>query len=135
VASAVTGILGRRAVTSSVYSPIKPGPLSAGVASTFRGASYREVTYDQATALYRVYGGKSGQLGSFWTATPPTGALRSRIDLALNPQWGNTASQVVRIDVPAGVKMYEGYAASQAGLVGGGTQVFIPNVNPLWIVR
>ena len=135
MASAVTGLLGRRAIASAVYSPVNPGPLSAGVASTFRGASYREVTYDQVTTLYRVYGGKSSQLGSFWTATPPTGALRSRIDLALNPQWGNTANQVVRIDVPAGVKMYEGYAASQGGLVGGGTQVFMPQVNPLWIVK
>jgi len=135
MASAVAGFLGRRALTSTVYSPVNPGPLSAGIASTFRGASYREVTYDQVTTLYRVYGGKSGQLGSFWTATAPTGALRSRIDLALNPQWGNTANQVVRIDVPAGVKMYEGYAASQGGLVGGGTQVFMPQVNPLWIVK
>jgi filamentous hemagglutinin len=135
MASVVTGLLGRRAITATVYSPVNPGPLSAGVAGSFRGASYREVIYDQATTLYRVYGGKSGQLGSFWTATSPTGALRSRIDLALNPQWGNTASQIVRIDVPAGVKMYEGYAASQGGLVGGGTQVFIPNVSPLWIVK
>lgn len=135
IASAVTGFLGRRAVTSTLYGPASPGPLSAGIANTFRGASYREVTYDHATTLYRVYGGRSGQLGSFWTATAPTGPLRSRIDLALNPQWGNTASQVVRIEVPAGVKMYEGYAAAQGGLVGGGTQVFVPNVNPLWIVR
>jgi hypothetical protein len=135
MASAMTGLLGRRAINATVYSPVNPGPLSAGIASTFRGASYREVTYDQITTLYRVYGGRSGQLGSFWTSTPPTGALRSRIDLALNPQWGNTANQVVRIDVPAGVKMYEGYAASQGGLVGGGTQVFIPQVNPLWIVK
>lgn len=135
MASVVTGFLGRRAISSTVYSPVNPGPLSAGIANTFRGASYREVTYGQATTLYRVYGGKSGQLGSFWTATPPSGALRSRIDLALNPQWGNTANQVVRIEVPAGVKMYEGYAASQGGLVGGGTQVFIPQVNPLWIVK
>jgi hypothetical protein len=135
MASAMTGFLRRRAVSATIHSPVNPGPLSAGVASTFRGASYREVTYDQVTTLYRVYGGKSGQMGSFWTATPPTGALRSRIDLALNPQWGNTANQVVRIDVPAGVRMYEGYAASQGGLVGGGTQVFIPQVNPLWIVK
>jgi hypothetical protein len=135
VVSSLAGYLGRRAVTSAAYSPLNPGPLSTGVASTFRGASYREVTYDQATRLYRVYGGKSGQLGSFWTATAPTGALRSRIDLALNPQWGNSATQVVRIDVPSGVTMYEGYAASQGALVGGGSQVFIPHVNPAWIVR
>lgn len=135
MASALVGYFGRRAATSVSYSPVNPGPLSAGIANTFRGASYREVTYAQPTSLYRVYGGTSGQLGSFWTTTSPTGALRSRIDLGLNPLWGNTATQVVRIEVPAGVRMYEGFAASQGSLVGGGTQVYIPQVNPAWIVR
>ena len=78
--------------------------------------------------------GRSGQIGSYWSTTAPTGVLRSRIELALNPRWGNSANQVVAIDVPAGVKMYEGIAASQGGLVGGGTQVFVPSVNPAWIV-
>jgi hypothetical protein len=135
MATFAMGAFGRRAITSIAYGPMNPGPLSAGVAATFRGGAYREVMYDHTVQLYRVYGGRAGQLGSFWTATAPTGMLRSRIDLALNPQWGNSASQVVRINVPPGTRMYEGYAASQGGLVGGGTQVFVPNVNPVWIIK
>jgi hypothetical protein len=37
--------------------------------------------------------------------------------------------------VPSGRTVYEGFAAPQGGLVGGGSQVVIPNVNPTWIVR
>jgi filamentous hemagglutinin len=135
VGSAIAGGAGRSTASVVAHSPLNPGPLSAGIAGTFRGGSYTESVYQQTTRLYRVYGGRSGQLGSFWSRTPPTGPLRSQIDLALNPQWGNTASQVVRIDVPAGVRIYEGFAAPQGGLVGGGSQVFVPNVNPAWIVR
>jgi len=134
LASAAVGITGRAATYAVLYGPLNPGPLSAAVAASFRGGSYSEVVYADAVRLYRVYGGRSGQLGSYWSATAPTGVLRSRIELALNPRWGNSANQVVAIDVPAGVKMYEGIAASQGGLVGGGTQVFVPSVNPAWIV-
>ena len=62
-------------------------------------------------------------------------ALQSVIDSALDPQWGNTAQNVARIRVPAGTTIYEGAAAAQRGLVGGGNQVFIPKVDPSWIVK
>jgi hypothetical protein len=35
---------------------------------------------------------------------------------------------------PGGPTIYEGFAAAQGGLVGGGSQVVIPSVNPAWIV-
>jgi len=60
--------------------------------------------------------------------------MQATIDLALNPQWGNTAVQVARIQVPAGTTIFEGAAAAQGGLVGGGSQVFIQNVNPAWLL-
>jgi hypothetical protein len=56
--------------------------------------------------------------------------------LALKPEWGNTATQTTVIKVPAGQIIYQGTAASQGGAqIGGGSQVFIPNVSPLWIIR
>lgn len=76
----------------------------------------------------------AGRLGQFWTRTPPSGRLQSQIDLALKPAWGNTATQVTKIQVPAGTTIYEGVAAAHGGLVGGGSQVVIPSVNPAWIV-
>lgn len=51
-----------------------------------------------------------------------------------NPAWGNTAINVVKTQVPSGIRIFEGVAAPQGGLVGGGNQVFIQNVNPSWIV-
>ena len=117
------------------WNPINgPGPLGNQVASTFRSATYTELTTSEATTLYRVYGGNSPQLGPYWTRTAPSGPLQSTIDSALNPAWGNTANNVVTIQVPTGTKIFEGVAAPQGGLLGGGNQVFIQTVNPTWIV-
>ncbi|MDR7153236.1 LysM repeat protein [Sphingobium xenophagum] len=110
------------------------GPLGTEVAATFRAGAYTQSVTSETTTLYRVFGGKAGQLGSYWTRTPPAGALQSRMDLALDAAWGNTAKNVVAIEVPAGTKIYDGYAAAQGGLLGGGSQVYIPKVNPKWII-
>ena len=109
--------------------------LGEKVANTFRGASYIELTTAETTTLYRVWGGSAKEIGPYWTRTPPSGPLQSAIDSALNPAWGNTAANVTRIDVPAGVRIYEGFVAPQGGLVGVGNQVFIPKVDPAWIVK
>lgn len=51
-------------------------------------------------------------------------------------EWGNTAENVVKINVPAGTTIFEGFAESQGGfLLGGGSQVVIPNVDPSWVVK
>ena len=48
---------------------------------------------------------------------------------------GNNATNVVEIDVPIGTTFYEGVAAPQGGLVGGGNQVFFDTkVDPSWKV-
>jgi hypothetical protein len=125
-------------MASTVYGPTIAGPLPAAIANTFRGGSYVATTLTEATVFYRVYGGAAAQVsrsgGAFLTRTAPSGPLQAMIDLALNPQWGNTASLVARVRVPAGTTIYEGAAAAQGGLVGGGNQVFIPAVNPTWII-
>ena len=116
------------------FGPHVEGPLSGDVASTFRGGSYSQTTLGSDTTLYRVYGGSSPQIGPYWSRTAPSGPLQSTIDLALNPNWGNTAQNVATIRVPAGTTIYEGFTAPQGGLVGGGNQVYIPKVNPSWVV-
>ncbi|KIT17878.1 putative deoxyribonuclease RhsC [Jannaschia aquimarina] len=124
------------------YGPLNPGPLSDNIASTFRSASYSAVTTSGPTTLYRVYGGKAGQIGGFWTRTRPSGPLQSQLDSALVAAWGNTGSKVAIATVPRGTVIYEGAAASQAlkignakigELIGGGSQVYILRVNPKWI--
>jgi hypothetical protein len=120
----------------TTYTPLNgPGPLGEKVGSTFRSGTYTELTTTEPTTLYRVWGGKSAEIGPYWTRTPPSGPVQSVIDSALDPAWGNTATNVTKIQVPPGVKIYEGVAASQRGLVGGGSQVFVPKVDPGWIVR
>ncbi|WP_449122864.1 hemagglutinin repeat-containing protein [Pseudomonas sp. MPG01] len=118
------------------YNPLNQGPLPASIADTFRSATYAEVVTQKPTTLYRVYGGSANELGAYWTATKPTGPVQSIIDSALNPQWGNTAVNVVKIEVPAGTKYFEGVAAPQGGLVGGGSQVLFPKdfkIDPSWV--
>ncbi len=117
------------------YGPHVEGPLPANVANTFRGGSYSQITTQGETTLYRVYGGKSPEIGSWWSTTKPNGPLQSQMDLALDPAWGNTATKVVEIRVPKGTVIYEGAAAPQAHLPGGGVQVYIPKVNSGWVVK
>jgi hypothetical protein len=68
----------------------------------------------------------------------PTGPLQARLDSALLPEWGNTATQMSVIRVPAGTMIYEGIVAPQSTstlfLLGGGNQVYIPKVNPKWLI-
>lgn len=116
-----------------------PGPLGQKVAETFRGGSYTQEVLRQETTYYRAYGGSAGQVGSYWTTVRPSGPLQTTLDSALNPAWGNTAQNVATIRVPAGTTVYTGAAAPQslAGggqLLGGGPQVFIPNVSSSWLV-
>ncbi|GFM38036.1 hypothetical protein [Desulfovibrio psychrotolerans] len=149
LASVVSKVKGPRALTAASeagraavakggvsWNPLTgPGPLGEKVASTFRGASYTELTTTETTTLYRVWGGSAKEIGPYWTRTPPAGPVQSTIDSALNPAWGNTATNVTKIEVPAGVKIYEGAAAPQGGLVGGGNQVFIPEVDTSWVTK
>jgi filamentous hemagglutinin len=129
---------GAKATTKVIteYGPMNQGPLPKGIADTFRSGTYSEVVTQQPTTLYRVYGGTAQELGGYWTATKPAGPVQSIIDSALKPEWGNTATNVVKIEVPIGTKYFEGVAAPQGGLVGGGNQVLFPKdfkIDTSWI--
>ena len=118
------------------YGPSNEGPLPEKIANTFRSGTYDEVTTTEPTKLYRVYGGSAGEMGAYWTRTKPSGPVQSISDCALLPQWGNNATSVVEIEVPIGTKFYEGVAAPQERLVGGGNQVFFDTkVDPSWKVN
>ena len=122
----------------AAYGPMNPGPLSQDVANTFRSGTYTEMVAQQPTTLYRVYGGTASELGGYWTQTLPAGPVQSIIDTALLPQWGNSATNVVQIEIPAGTRYFTGAAAPQGGLVGGGNQVVFPQgfrVDPTWIKK
>ena len=126
---------GSKVADSIGYGPLNRGPLPESIVNTFRGGSYTENQVSEATTLFRVHGGTVGQLGQFWTRIAPAGPLQSRMDLGLNSAWGNTATQVTIIRIPAGTTIYEGFAASQGNLLGGGSQVVIQKIDPSWILR
>ncbi len=115
------------------YNPLNPGPLSREVADTFRSGTYSGRTLTQETTLYRVISDNGNPSGSYWTSVKPTGPLQAVSDYALDQKWGNRATRVVTATMPAGTVVYEGYAARQEGLPGGGIQIYVPKVNSDWI--
>lgn len=75
--------------------------------------------------LHRTYGGRASKFGQYWTVDERCGGIWDRIDLAI-PYFWNTMEDKTTLIVPKGVFIYEGYCQGQGGLVGGGSQVFIP---------
>ena len=65
----------------------------------------------------------------------PQGPLQSVVDSALDQNWGNTATNISTIKVPAGTTFYEGYASAQGGLLGGGNQIYVEKVDVSWLVK
>ena len=124
------GIAARGAGILGKFSPINRGPLAADIANTFRSATYEGKVLSEQITLYRVIGPGGNPNGPFWTRTPPSGPLQSTIDSAIDQNWRNPATTIVTRDFPAGTQIFEGAAAQQRGLVGGGDQVYIPGLGP-----
>lgn len=108
------------------FSPINPGPLAQDIAVNFRSGSYEGRMLSEDTTFYRVIGDGGNPNGPYWTSVPPSGPLQSVIDSALDQNWGNPATTTITRTFPAGTTVFEGAAAPQRGLVGGGNQVYIP---------
>lgn len=120
------------------YSLLNPGPLGDDVAANFAGGQYSEMTIGDGglsvdTPFWRVYGGEADAEGSWYALTAQVGGIQSQIDLALNPAWGNTASNVICVYLPPGTQVYVGPISYQGGFaLGGGPglsglQVYVPH--------
>ena len=117
------------------HGPMNPGPLEPKVAATFRSSSYTSRKLAEPKELWRVYSDPEKKLGAYWTDIPPSGPLQTTIDSALHYTYKNTASKIVHIRVPAGTKVYEGFAGPQGGgYLGGGPQFLLPKRLPTWEV-
>ena len=121
-----------------LYTPMNPGPLPKEIAETFTGGSYVKKVLKEDTVFYRAYGGNGKEVGRYVTRIPQNGGIQTQIDLVLNPDWGNTTEYITKVVVPKGTIIYEGTAAPQiinggAGmLLGGGNQIYIPEVDASW---
>ena len=119
-------------------SPMNPGPLSNDVANSFRSSSYYAYPLSSDTIFYKMYSDPKYKVGSYMTRTPQNSVMQTQLDLALNPDWGNYATNMTQVTVPKGTVIYEGVAGPQiinggAGqLLGGGNRVYIPEVDANW---
>jgi YD repeat-containing protein len=100
---------------------INPGPLSERAAATFSGARYTIVDTAEDVILYRAWGADAAEFGGFWSTLPPRGSLAAKMDSALLPKWGNSATEWTAIRVPAGNRLYVGEVGTQGGIYVGGT--------------
>ncbi|CAF1270394.1 unnamed protein product [Rotaria sordida] len=94
--------------------------------SNFVGGSYTIVTPINKVTLYRLYGGKAGKVGQYWTLEEREGNWGTRHDLALLDEW-NSVKFSTKIDIPEGVYFIVGRVAAQKGALGGSFQAFIPS--------
>jgi hypothetical protein len=125
------------------YGPHTLGPLEEDVINAFRGGVYTERVLTEDLIVYRVYGGDAKKMSQWFTTIKPQGPAQAQIDLALNPQWGNTATKITTVKIPKGTMIYEGFAEQQIVvnpggstfiLQGGGTQIYVPVPKISWFL-
>jgi hypothetical protein len=83
-----------------------------------------EIITTEPVVLYRA-GTKDVPLGQFLSTEQPTGVIQTRVDQAVLPVWpgGGTSpvDSVVKVTIPAGIKLYYGEIGAQNGFYVGGT--------------
>jgi hypothetical protein len=117
------------------FSAIAPGPLPDALASTYAGGRCEQIVLSKPLTAYRAWhDGGAREFGAFWSLEKPAGALQTRMDSALRPEWGNQASEYSTITAPAGTRVYAGRVGSQGGAwVGGNSQILIEGgPQPSW---
>jgi len=99
--------------------------VSLQVYNSFLAGQVNLVELEEDLPVVRYYGGQAAQLGRYWTTELYDSAVGAIEELALNPNFGNTADRVVNGVIPKGTQILTGYAASSGGLTGGGVQIFL----------
>ncbi len=112
------------------------GKLPLETVNTFRGGSYTQRTLIEDMTVYRVWGENADEISNWYTTIKPNATVQAQIDLAILPEWGNTATYTSIFRIPEGTVIYEGHAGPQSILPGGGAQIYIPRdkVKPEWII-
>ena len=112
------------------------GQLNLSQATSFRGATFKSKIAIKPITTYRSWSNPDYEVGSYVSRTRPAGPLQTQLDLALAPQWRNTAENVTKLEIPRFAPFYEGAAGVQpvkaiedsdtlGQLPGGGNQILI----------
>ena len=112
------------------------GQLNLNEATSFRGATFKSKIAIKPITTYRSWSNPDYEVGSYVSRTRPAGPLQTQLDLALAPQWRNTAENVTKLEIPRFAPFYEGAAGVQpvkaiedsdtlGQLPGGGNQILI----------
>ncbi|EBF5144511.1 TPA_asm: hypothetical protein GYO66_01810 [Listeria monocytogenes] len=106
--------------------------LPKGITETFTDGYYRTVETLEDVKVYRTYGGKANQSGSYATTSPAITRIDTKIDTALLPEWGNSRNYEIEITIPKGQQLNIGKVAPQniestgTVLSGGADQILLP---------
>jgi type VI secretion system secreted protein VgrG len=120
-------------LTDAEASTIGPGQgenamLSADDVKGFKGGKYTEKALKKDFIGYRLHHGghPAYPVGKWVTKSRVPPGLEGKLRCALDPTWGNNATMVARIRIPAGTHVFEGAFAPQSGAyVGQGQQLCI----------
>jgi len=90
-----------------------------------------QIALGESEVLYGIR--DAGSRNLWWSRTQPAGELQWRMDQAVLPQW-NQATHIETLTIPRGQSLigFEGPARSQSWYLGGGNQVYIPDVPSGW---
>lgn len=105
--------------------------------NSFLGSTLTVHKLDKPLLVYRA-----GEMGKFWTTTPPASAWQHSFELAMHrnvyfenaehmlykPNWHPTNRGVLVYEIPANEIVAIGKAAPQGGWTGMGTQIYIEHV-------
>lgn len=118
--------------------PVASCPLSADIAITFLESKCRAIVLAAPKTYYRYYSTDSNKFGRYLTTDRYERNVDAIRKLALKQSWGNQATMMLTVTVPAGTKVFEGTVAPQdpaSCYGGGGQQTFIENTrdpNLVW---
>jgi RHS repeat-associated protein len=108
--------------------------LPEGASKSFVGKTER-VIINENEVLYGIRSPNSGS--TWWTRTKPQGILQWRMDQAVLSEWNNGPFTLEQLTVAKGQNLigFEGIAYKQGSYLGGGNQIYIPNVPEGWITK
>ena len=116
-----------------------PGPqLPEKIASTFQNAVYvnRKLASNEKFYKYHGVNNRTGKKYAWYTNKKYSTETELRQSLAIRNDWGVQIENVTEFDVPAGIWVSEGKAASQGiGYPGGDYQAVIMNTPDSWIIK